>query len=102
MNTELQSFKSEAQKVVKSLRERLPELEAELDSDRGCHEHVQADALALQAELDGLCLQKAELAQQGLTEAEMVGRCGPPYLGARTVLMVTVWLVLVSFGIVVA
>ena len=56
--------------MVKSLRERVRELEAELDSDRSCRERVQADALALQAELDGLRLQQAEQAQQGLTEAE--------------------------------
>jgi len=70
LRTELQSFKSEAQKVVKSLRERVRELEAELYSDRSCREYMQADTLALQAELDGLCLQQAEQAQQGLTEAK--------------------------------
>uniref|UniRef100_UPI00358F16CE huntingtin-interacting protein 1-related protein isoform X2 n=1 Tax=Myxine glutinosa TaxID=7769 RepID=UPI00358F16CE len=70
LRAELQSLKSEAHKAVKSLRERVRELEAELDSDRSRREHVQADALALRAELDGLRLQQAEQAQQGFTEAE--------------------------------
>ena len=55
--TELQSFKSKSQKVMKSFRERLCELEAEADSDHNCREYVQADALALEAGLDGLRLQ---------------------------------------------
>ena len=70
LHTELQPFKSETEKVMKSLWERVCVLEAELDNDRCCWQHVQANVLALQAELDGLCLQKAELAQQGLTEAK--------------------------------
>ena len=49
------------------------ELEAELDSDHSCWEHVQANAQALQAELDGLRPyegQQAKQAQQRLTRAE--------------------------------
>ena len=63
LRTELQSLNSEAQKVVESLQERVRELEAEFDSDRSCREHVQANALALQAELDGLCQQQAKRAR---------------------------------------
>ena len=81
LHTELQSFKSETQKVVKSLRERVRELEAELDSDCSCQEHVQADALALQAELDGLCLQQAKQAQQGLSRTEKKVRASKRWYG---------------------
>ena len=70
LRIELQSFKSETQKVMKSLQERVCELEAELDNDRSCQQHVQANALALQAELDRLCRQQAKQAQQELTGAE--------------------------------
>ena len=38
------------------------ELEAELDNDRRCRQHVQVNALALQAELDGLRQQQAKQA----------------------------------------
>ena len=58
--TELQSFKSKTQKVVKSLWERVCELKAELNSDHSCREHVQADTIDLQAELDGLRWQQAK------------------------------------------
>ena len=60
MRTELQSFGSETQKMMKSLRERMCELKAELDSDRSCRKHVQANALALQAEWDGLRQQQTK------------------------------------------
>ena len=57
LHTELQSFKSETKKVMRSLQERVRELEAELDNDRSCWQHVQVNAPALHAELDGLCQQ---------------------------------------------
>ena len=50
LRTELHSFGSEIQKVMKSFPERVCELEAKLDCDHSCREHVQANALALQAE----------------------------------------------------
>uniref|UniRef100_A0A8C4RCJ2 AP180 N-terminal homology (ANTH) domain-containing protein n=1 Tax=Eptatretus burgeri TaxID=7764 RepID=A0A8C4RCJ2_EPTBU len=66
--TELQSFKSETQKVVKSLRKRVRELKAELDSDCSYWEYVQADALALQAESMGCAGSKPNKHSKGSLE----------------------------------
>ena len=57
------------------------ELEAELDSDCSCQEHVQADTQVMQAELDGLCWQQAKQAQQGLTGAEKKVRASKRWNG---------------------
>jgi len=54
---------------MKRLWERMRELEAELDSDRSCRQQVQANALALQAELEGLRRQQAKQVSQGLMRA---------------------------------
>jgi len=54
---------------MKRLWERMRELEAELDSDCSCRKQVQANALALQAELEGLRRQQAKQVSQGLMRA---------------------------------
>ena len=81
LHTELQSSKSETQKVMKSFWERVCELKAELDSDRSCREHMQADAQSLQAELDGLHWQQAKQTQQGLAGAEKKVRASKQWYG---------------------
>ena len=57
------------------------ELEAELDNDHNCRQHMQANALALQAELVGLRRQQAKQAQQGLTGAEKKVRASKRWNG---------------------
>ena len=69
IHAELQSFGNKTQEVMKRLWERMRELEAELDSDRSCRQQVQANALALQAELEGLRRQQAKQVSQGLMRA---------------------------------